>query len=533
MRNLVGTVLILVILVILGFLVAPYFMGGRAQQAFNQQIETYNKTSPLASVMTIAPESYQRHWFSSDATVKVTFHAPNSFFKENSSYTFNLKVKHGPVFTVNDDGNTRYHWGAGAILLKGDTTDFNGIILVSINWTKDPGLFADIRNLILNDQSHNTYTLKNLTFNTKEGSGANTHYLLTIPTITAQLKEGELTGTLAMNNLRLTTDGHDNNHLWLGTINFSMDKLAFETNPSNQPLAMLNDLTASLETKLSDNKTKTSSSFNFNIDSLDVMGNTIKPITVSYSIDGIDADAYRQLKVLGEQVQLSEAQHQQPPAQLILQMVEAAAKLLENGMTFTINNVYVGLPKSLASSPLSANAQLTVKPMNNLLDNLTNIIGAISKSQSPQQNRDQASSNVTGAQPQADSNLADSQQQLELQLMKSLPALDAAFTKAIAANGKASLPESLIKQLLLERYTRQLMSYAASGKNVTQTPQDLANRAFHYLVTNKMLIPANDGSMKIKFRYNNGQLSVNDQPPALQLPQPTVGTETPTIQTGS
>jgi uncharacterized protein YdgA (DUF945 family) len=535
MRKTIYTFIILIVLVIAAFLVSPYFLGGSAQKNFHDQIVAFNKKSPLSAYITITPESYNRHWFSSNAQVKVTFHTPANMGKpESVSYTYNAVIKHGPIYTVANNGKTKVHWGAGAILLKGDSKDFDGIIIMSTKAGKDFNLFADIPNLVLSDGVGNTYTFHNLSFTTDEGANNNIKYSLSIPAINVDVKEGNPNASVTLNNLKLITNGHDNDSLWLGNANFSIDKIAVGLKEGDMavPVSTVNNITTNVETNLTSDKTKVNTSLNLNLESLSVMGKTIKPITFSYSVEGIDANAYRQLKAVGDQIQ-AQLHNGQPTAQQGMEAVGAIVKLIENGLTFKINKVYVGLPKELASSPLSGQAQLTIKPVNDLMQKLMGAIGsaAASQSKSGQQamdnSRDQALSGLTGVKPQAHSDRADAQQQMEQQLMHSMPAIGVALVQALSAGGKMSVPQSLVKQLLLERYTKMLIHLAARGENITQTPQDLATQAYNYLTTNKMLIPNEDGSMKVQFSFNEGKLLVNGENPAFDLPKPTTATSTP------
>lgn len=492
MRKIIYTICILIILVIAAFLVSPYFLGGQAQENFHKQIAAFNKSSPY---ITITPESYQRHWFSSDAQVKINFHSPSLMGQEqfNKNYTYNVVIKHGPLFFLPQHGGSSVHWGAGAILIKGDSTDFDGVVAVDLNWNNKLNVFADIPHLVLHDTKGNDYTVTNLTFTTKT-HGKNTQYTLSIPTVSAQLAQ-EHQAQASLKNFKIMANGHDVNALWVGNINLSIGNITAGLNESGAaiPIANVQNITTDAETTLSKDKTKINSTLNFNIDSVSAMGNVIKPITFSYSVNGIDFAAYQQLMQAAETLQQS-ANTQAAPQQG-MQLADAAIKILENGFTVKLNKIYVGLPKELASSPLSASAQLDVKPTDNLAQQLTTAL--------------------TSAESQGHANA-----ELEQQLAHSLPQIMGSLTKAVSANGAAMLPQSLVKMALLHNYTNELMHMAAAGHNVSQTPQELTKAAYDYLTQNKMLIPNDDGSTKVAFTFRNGQLLVNGEEPAFNLPKP-------------
>ena len=529
MRKLIYTILVLIIIVVAAFLVSPYFLGSRAQEQFHDEIALFNKTPPYSSYITITPESYQRHWFSSDAQVKVTFHTPQSSHQHiNKSFTYNAIIKHGPLFFISNDGKSSLHMGAGAILIKGDTADFNGIIAVSLSWGDHLNVYADIPTLTLKDSQGNNFTFHNLKFTTKPGSNDQVVYKLLLPKFTAQVNTSKPAGTVNINNTKLVVSGREDKGAWLGTGNFTIANLAANINEKGveAPIANMKNFSASIDNNLTSDKTKLNSQLNLNIESLTAVGKTIKPITISYGVDGVNADAYRQFKVSIDKVQASQAATGSPSFKDAMSAVNAVLKIIESGLTFKVNKIYVGLPKNLASSPLSANAQLTVKPITNLSQKIAALVGAAARAsqasghQAASQSRDELLSGLTHIQPQHGSTGSQQQRQMQLVIAKATPILLGSLIHAVAANGQASIPESLVKQGLLQRYTEELMHMAAHGQNVTQTPQDLASDAYNYLTGHKMLIANNDGSMKIHFNFAKGELLINGEKPAFDLPKP-------------
>ena len=485
------------------FLVSPYFLGSRAQEQFHDKIVTFNKTSPYSSFVTIIPESYQRHWFSSDAQIKVIFHTPANGAYQNvdKSFTYKATIKHGPLFFITKNGKASIHLGPGAIIIRGDTPEFNGLIAISLNWNNQLNIDANIPTLALKDSQNNSFTFHNLKFTTQPSANNNEKYTLLLPNFVAQINTASPAGIITIDNTKLTVNGHDDQGAWLGTNDFTIDTITanIKENGVEIPIVYMKNIAANMDINPTDDKTKLNSLLNFNIESLTAAGKTIKPITLSYEIDGVNAAAYRQLITSINKVQ---AITKMPSLPDMMSAVDATLKIIESGLILKVNKIYVGLPKNLASSPLSANAQLIIKPSaTDLSQEITPITSAITP---------------TSAKP----GQQYLQNSITINMNKLISPLLNRLTHSITASGHALIPESLVKQVLLKRYTEILMRMAARGKNVTQTPQDLANDAYDYLTSHNMLIANHDGSMKVHATFTNGDLLINGEKPALDLPNP-------------
>ena len=541
MRKFIYTILVLVIIVVAAFLISPYFLGSRAEQQFQDEIALFNKNPLYSSYVTITPENYQRHWFSSDATVKITFHAPSSTHDNfNESFTYNTIIKHGPLYVVSHNGKTNMHFGAGAMIIKGDSADFNGIIAITAGWNNQLKVFADIPTLILKDSENNQLTFHDLTFNTQLLDHGNAAYTLELPKITANMNSDNADGSVTINNTKFVMKGRMSHSLWLGSgeLTFADIVGGMAHQGATTPMISLKGFSTNFENDLSNDKTKFNSQLNLNIVSLSALGYTVKPITISFSSNDLNAQAYEQFSVALNKIQNAQLTASTPSTNDLMDAINALSKIIESGFTLELNKVYVGLPKNLASSPLSASAQLTVKPITDLSQKINMIMSAVNsikdqnKTNDVQQTRDDLLSDLTNSHAAPGSAQAQEHQQVQAMIAKSIPMLLSSLVNSVVAHGEASIPVSLVKQALLQQYTEQLMHMAAHGQDVTQTPQDLATAAYKYLVTNKMLMPDNAGAVRTSFKFADGQLTINGEKPALDLPKASAASSTPEIQPG-
>ncbi len=497
MRKLIYSLLAIMAIILTILFVAPYFIGKHVQQLALDNINVFNSTPPYSNYITVTTENYQRHWFSSDAQIKITLHTPAAAStKFNESYTYAATIKHGPLFFIHRNNSSSVHWGAGAIVIDDHSTDFDGAFGALLPWHGQPNLFAHISTFLLHDPAGNTYSFNDILFDTQGSHHTAMQYTLSIAQLNAHIINAASSVAIEMHNIKFAMNGRQIQTVWLGSYDFSAEKLLIGliAHGAKTPLAVIKNVTFNTGSHLTADKSKIDASFAFNIDSLDAMQKTIKPITLNYSVNGVDVRALQQ----PTSVQM---QANNPTLQTAIQV-------LQNGFTFKIDKLYLGLPKDLASSPLSAQAELTMKATDGMAKKLNAIIA-----------KAQSDASTVQAQP----NNAYIEQALPLVLQE--------LKDVVIAKGQASIPQSFIEQGLLHLYTEQLIKLAAANANVIQTPQELAAQAYTYLTQNKMLIPNNDGSISLAFTFDQGQLLINGNKPAFDIPQPTLPSANTTIST--
>lgn len=493
MRKVIYSILGLVVIVVIAFLVSPYFIGSSAEETLHNQITIFNKQIPY---ITISTSDYQKHWFNSNAKVKIAFHPPKGSGLPQDlgkSLTFNAVIKHGPVFKITDsDGKSSFHFGRGALEIKGTSPTFQGNIEAVLSTTNEVDINADIQKLVFHDNNDNSYTLSGLTFATETGADNNKMHTLAISSLVVADKQQA--GSATFKNINLNADGHDNHDVWLGNGNFSIASINV-VEGVDKPLAQINNFSVRFKNDLSDDKTKLNSSIGLNVESATAMGKTLKPITFKYSINDIDAKAYESLMSTIKELQ-SNADVQHLSMQQLMLLVKPVFSLIQAGFNFKINKIFVGLPKEIASSPISAHATVTLKPLGNVLDKIM--------------------------QPILDASSAPGKQrEMQMKMMSSLPMLMGSLTKAVEADGQVNIPTSLINMALMQKYSSALARMAAHGMQVSETPQQMAKKAYDYLVAQKMLVPNDNGDADImKFSFKDGVLLINGQHPAINLPRP-------------
>ncbi len=514
MRKVIYSILGLVVIVVIAFLVSPYFIGSSAEETLHKQIAIFNKQIPY---ITISTSDYQKHWFDSDAKVKISFHPPRGSGLPqdlSKSLTFDAVIKHGPIFKITDsDGKSSFHFGRGALQIQGTSPTFQGNIGAILSATNDIDLNADIQKLVFHDNDGNSYILSGLTFATEPGTNNNKMHTLAI--ISVAVTDKQQAGSATFKNINLNADGHDDHDVWLGNGNFSIASINV-LEGTDKPLADINNFSVRFKNDLSDDKTKLNSSIGLNVESATAMGKTLKPITFKYSINNIDAKAYQSLMSTIRDLQ-SNANIQKLSANQLMTLVKPVFSLVQAGFNFEVNKIFVGLPKEIASSPISANASVTLKPLgdafNRIMQPLLETV-ATSSSSDPK------------------SLPADKQREIQMKMMSSLPMLMSTLTKAITADGQINIPTSLINMALMQKYTSELASMAARGMQVTETPQQMAKKAYDYLIAQKMLVPNDKGDADmLKFSYKDGVLLINGQHPATNLPRPLASTAAPAPST--
>ncbi|PHQ79154.1 MAG: hypothetical protein COB66_07465 [Coxiella sp. (in: Bacteria)] len=520
MRKLVYTLLTLAVIIVAALLVSPYFVGSAVQSQFQNQITALNKKSPY---VTITADNYKRHWFESTADVNVNFHTPTGLglpASFNKNMTFNAIVKNGPVFKTAGG----FHTGKGALVIEGTTPQFKGSMSAIIKWNNKLDLEANIPTLTFTDSSQDKFTLTGITATTTHGSGNNMVHTVTLEKLNITTPKDQV---MNVNDVKISADGATDQNLWLGTGSFSIDSITAGQEMNGKTMAMgnLKNMTLRFNATTTDNGAKFNSDIALNIESVEAMGKTVKPITLSYGINGVNIKSYNGLAGTLKKMQ-DNGSLQHPSAAQTVALAQGLAGIIEPGFQVKLNKLYVGLPKSIASSPISAQAQVTLKPIDNLLQKIMgSATSAAAQRESTHSTRDAVISGLTHTQAQAGSANAQNAQQMQMRLMQSLPMITGSLMKALNADGNASVPQNLLMQALTGHYTGILSKVAARGTPVSQTAPQLAKEAYDYLVSNKMMIPNSDGSVKSAFTFKDGKLLINGATPALKLPMP--GTRSP------
>lgn len=467
MRPLSRITITTVALSILFFLIAPYFVGEVVHKQLDNQIQALNQKSPYVTITSI---NYQRHWFNSTARLLIDLHSPlgttASFHKK---LFVDAMIKHGPL--VNIHGSL--HAAKGALIIESDTADFNGSLTYMVGWRNRLVTFANIPFLKFTDSNGNAYTAQSLQFNTTLASH-HTNHTLTLRNLCILIASKQPT-MLDFDNIMVTSNNYQPNSPWLNTMELFVESGSLMNHVTQVSISSFKKLTLNALGSPSKDQKKLNFLFNLHTQSLTFMKNTIEPIILNYGIQNINADRYKNFMTLFEQAQNTAALNSDPNQAMAL--LQSFAQVVESGLSITINRLYIGLPKNLASSPLSMHANITFDPMDQLA--------------------------AEGLAPPSAAGF-----------MGMAPLLATTLIKTMHASAELSLPQSLIKEGLVLRYA-----------TLTPKPEVFGDAAYTYLVTHHMLIPNGTDSVNITFNLDQNKILINGEKPALQLPMPTQTTE--------
>ena len=297
MKSVIYTIIGLIIIVIAAFLVSPYFVGSKTHEGFSQLVAKINKEYPY---VTVTLEDYQRHWFSSTAKVKVNLHLPKYIDPKqevSKDITFDAVIKHGPIYLFGKNHSSDVKVGLGAFIITGSSPTFQGKIIGELGFNQKIDLFANIPLIAIQDQSDKaTFEFHNTKLDTKEAANSNTMYTLTVNKITGKPNNANMdNGMATLNNLKLTTTGHLSGHFWLGKSALTADSIVATLKESGKDVTVANVKDISANTSSANENGALNMHISINVASADVMGKTIKPITLSYGINGLDFKGLNQI----------------------------------------------------------------------------------------------------------------------------------------------------------------------------------------------------------------------------------------------
>ena len=458
MRCVFRTVFVALILILLAFLIVPFIIGYTIQKNINQALDTFNKQQ--SPYITLSLPQFHRHWFYSDAQIKLSTHFPPAISQLNNDYTFDAIIKHGPLFVISQNGTRQLFFNKGALVIYGDSDNFQGVAANIFDWRNKFYSFAHVPLLKLINVNGINLTLQNLQVSSQEKFNHNIVTTLSIDSIQASSVKNGLPFTLTINKLTTITKGEFQNFIWLGTHNTSVENIdvSLNSNGITNKIGVLQNLSFNISNTLSADASKFNAESMTNVQSLTIADKTIQPVTLSYSLNNVDMGAYMAL--------LQAAKQLPTQANLTAQIAQSGIDIAKKGFTFKLNKLFVGLPKSLASSPILASGEITLAPNEQL---------------------------------------------------KISPTLKNDVEALITADAQLSLPQSLLKQYMSLRYSKML-----PGNKSSITPEQLAEQSYNDLINNAMFTVNPDGSVQTRLSFSAGKLLINGHAPAFNLPAPPV-----------
>lgn len=471
MRSFFTGLIIVVVLLAALIGISPYFIGQRVETNLKKELAAASQNSPYA---TLSVENYQRHWFTSTATIEVAIR-PSQATMKPFSFELPVNIKHGPIMVLPQG----LKFGLGAFLINQQTQQFNGHIGAIMTFSGQSTPFGQVKTMNIHKDG-GQLSLQNLIL-----QPTSKKEVLNIEKLSIQTPASEKTKPILirLNQIKLHLDGAMSNIAkeWLGKGDFTIQSMSATEigGDANKQDVHMGQLTLGFNSILTNNNTKNNVSINFMVQSFQAGKKIIKPINLSYGIYGLDVKASSAInQLIKDQPDIT-----QDPAKLMPSLFN----LLGQGLTFKINKFYIGLPTSIASSPINLSATVTLKP-----------------------------SDIGQQAEKLGKTLQFTQFDPKLYIMPLL-----SLTRYLDVNIDATLPISLVKTTLKSRYKNSLSRLAANNQSVAETPSSLTEKGYQYLVDNKMLVTGQqDGAANINITFKNSKLLVNDHEPALDLPQP-------------
>lgn len=345
MRSFIKILIIILILFLAILGMTPYFLGGQLEHTFKQTVVETNKALPLGN---ITVTSYKRHWFGANATVNVSIKGTQPV-----EFSLPVDIKHGPIMML----PTGLAFGLGAFMIDKQSPELKGNIGVQLNFTGKHQAFGHIKQANI---SKNGLTFK-LSHLDMQLSMTNQH--LAIKNITVQTPTSEKVKhpiLITIDNIAFKKAGKVSaiSNSLLGQSKLSIQSIhATEVGgDKNKKDLTIKQLSINGDAKLIENNKTLLITPQYRIDSIQIGSEIIEPLILNTQID-LNASAFGKLI---EQAKAINAQPvaKQDPSSLVPHMIS----LLNQGLSFKITKLYVGLPQSMASSALSATADLTLDP---------------------------------------------------------------------------------------------------------------------------------------------------------------------------
>lgn len=456
MRSFLTGLVILAVLILAALGLTPYIMGKQLEAKFKHSVTEINKATPFGK-LTI--ESYERHWLSADAKVTLSIKGSHPI-----DFSTDIDIKHGPIMKLSN----KLAFGLGAFMVDKQTPQFEGAIGTKVGFTGDYHGFGQIKHV----QANKNGLLFKLSDLNMQISKANQH--LTINHITLQTPTTEKVKkplSITFNNILLQQSGQMNRlidgvlgHTTLSIQSIHATEIGGDKNKKN---VTIKAVTIKSESKLTDNNKTLVITPQYRIGSMQIGSEVIKPLIFNMQIN-LNAPAFGKLIGQAKLIQAQPANKQDPTM-----LLPSTMALLNQGLSLKVTKLLIGLPQSMASSHLSAVADITLNP------------------------------NTAGKKL-----LGDSNKKPELMLLGMMVAKE--LQSAITANVTLTVPKTMIKTILNSKNGKLadvlVAKPAEAGSTHHMTPDEL----YQGLVSNKVIIPTqNNSAATTTIHYQQNKLLVN------------------------
>lgn len=247
MRKLAYFILGLILLFVIIFAFSPWLIGNRVQSYVAQTSQTIQQKYPGTSVEVV---NYNKHWFSSDATFKVTYRVPLLFSSLGRSnpitLTFNAHITHGPIVGYTRNGSRHHTLAKSAIVLT--SPNMQGNITVVANWNNSVNTIFDVERF-KSDLNQSSLTLQNLMGHLDYAHGSqDLHYDVTIGQFIHTITSAQGKDSVNTTNSKLKGTLSRQDDFWAGTLRISRDSVNVTRN--NTLMLGVKNITADYSSKV-------------------------------------------------------------------------------------------------------------------------------------------------------------------------------------------------------------------------------------------------------------------------------------------
>lgn len=470
MRKLSIYILCLVVLLVLIFVVAPYYVGSTVHSQLNRHITKLEKTHPNLKIKIL---DYKKQWYQSDITLQIThpfalIEPPVPSGKEtNFTTTVYAHIKHGPfVIYKGNDGKTHYRLAKAAITLTGDNKYVNGSITSIIHWNNTINASVDLKRLALQSPGH-SLLVNNLTGTYEYSPSQKTlDYHLQASKLSKAFIANEADGeTLHMKsdieniNKQVTLNKHDG--IWYGsrtTHAAQMTESARFTSvrgggkPSIVDTLLSNIQDGQTNLNLTRQAGKATLTIQKSAKKVQFQQQNFGALNLEFSVTGLDTAALSTLSKRFETLR----EHSAFSASGGAKLIGPLSALLQKG--FSVNLKHFSLKsESGTSTPVTANTHIQMQPVTDTASVM-------------------------------------------------------AYIQALSAKGEITLPRETALQGLKLLFQNVLNDYKADHHTIKETPTSLATNMLRVLIKDKILILKN-GILSMQFSFEKGQLLINGKKP--------------------
>lgn len=392
MRKLLLLILIIILLALIALFGAPWLIGLRLQDNYGSALEKFS--TPHATMKLL---KFNRGWFSSTATIKVTTHSSLTPAKGNE-FIVKQTIHQGPLVIVKSKQTGEKHWTLAKAFItskyRGDKdTFFYANVLLSLSDQVTGQFFS--KNLFITSSIQTTH-IKALKGQFKLSADGNTgSFQFTMNHFNCKLtlpddKNNPLQ-TLVLNNIAISGQLFKHGQHWYGSRQTSVGN--FNLGMKDYPIK-LNGLQLHIDTKPV--KDTTDMDFKVFLDSITLPNQTIGASDMVLGLDGLNTKAIDELVSLAQQEK--KAKSKQAKVKDLLKMMVPLRKMFDSGFSVILSHLKVTTehgvieangnvaiekstsPRSMDAALMGSKMKLTISvPESLVVEHLTDVLKARQK----------------------------------------------------------------------------------------------------------------------------------------------------------